>query len=556
MKLADLRWLSLKTRITLFTLLVFLLGIWLLAIYGSRVLRQEMQAQLSEHQFSTVTLLAAQVNAELAERMEALKSAAHAITPARLADAASLQGFLEAGQVQAQLFNAGVYVTRMEGTAIASVPLAAGRVGINFLDQHHLAVTLQQGQSTISKPRIGKALHRPVFAMTAPIRDERGQVMGAVVGVVDLSQPNFLDKVTDNRFGKTGGYVLMSAAHRVTITATDKTRIMEPLPAPGVNPLMERYLQGYEGSGSVVDSRGVTVISSSRQIPEAGWVLVARIPAEEAFAPIALVQRRLLLAVLVFTIVAGGLIWWATLALLRRQLAPLLRATQALDSMTGADAALKPLPMASRDEIGDLIGGFNRLLALLAQRDEQVRQMAFQDPLTNLPNRRLLQERLSQVMAASDRSGRYGAVMYIDLDNFKPLNDQHGHAVGDLLLIEAAARLKACVRKIDTVARIGGDEFVLVIRELEVDRDRSVQEALAIAQKVSAALGKPYQLVIAHEAEAGAPVQHWCSASIGIELIGDGQTSLETIFERADAAMYEAKKAGPGSIRLHRPAAG
>jgi diguanylate cyclase (GGDEF)-like protein len=554
MKFADLRWLSLKTRITLFTLLVFLIGIWLLAIYGSRVLRQEMQAQLGEHQFSTVTLLAAQVNAELAERVDALKSVAHAITPARLADAASLQAFLEAGQEQAQLFNAGVYVTRVDGTAIASVPVSAGRVGINYLDQHHLAVTLRQGQSAISRPRIGKALHKPVFAMTAPILDERGQVMGAVVGVVDLSQPNFLDKVTDNRFGKTGGYVLMSAAHRVTITATDKTRIMEPLPAPGVNPLMERYLQGYEGSGIVVDSRGVTVISSSRQIPQAGWVLVARIPAEEAFAPIALVQRRLLLAVLVFTGVAGGLIWWATWALLRRQLAPLLRATQALDSMTGADAALNPLPMASRDEIGDLIGGFNRLLALLAQRDEQVRQMAFQDPLTSLPNRRLLQERLSQVMAASDRSGRYGAVMYIDLDNFKPLNDQHGHAVGDLLLIEAAARLRACVRKIDTVARVGGDEFVLVIRELEVDRARSVQEALAIAQKVSAALGRPYQLGIAHEAEAGAPVQHVCSASIGIELIGDGLTSLETICERADAAMYEAKKAGPGSIRLHQPA--
>jgi GGDEF domain-containing protein len=95
---------------------------------------------------------------------------------------------------------------------------------------------------------------------------------------------------------------------------------------------------------------------------------------------------------------------------------------------------------------------------------------------------------------------------------------------------------------------------VLVIRELEVDRDRSVQEALAIAQKISLALGKPYRLVIAHEVEAGTPVQHWCSASIGIELIGDGQTSVETICERADAAMYAAKKAGPGSIRLHQPA--
>jgi diguanylate cyclase (GGDEF)-like protein len=184
-----------------------------------------------------------------------------------------------------------------------------------------------------------------------------------------------------------------------------------------------------------------------------------------------------------------------------------------------------------------------------------VRQMAFHDPLTSLPNRRLLLDRLSQVMATGDRSGCYGAVMYIDLDNFKPLNDQHGHAAGDVLLVEAAARLKNSVRKVDTVARIGGDEFVVIVRKLDPDRARSVEEALEIARKISAALAKPYRLTPAAETGTEMPIEHLCTASIGIELIGDQELSAQAICERADAAMYQAKQAGPGSIRLHPTAA-
>ena len=554
MKFGLLHKASLKSRITLFTLSVFVLGIGVLSIYAGAVLRQEMQAQLSENQYATVSLVAAQVEAELAERLNSLKTVARAVTPELLADGAALQDFLEARQLLALQFNAGAYVTGMDGTAIASVPRSVERVGVNFQDQEHVAATLREGRSIISKPRVGKVLGTPVLAMTAPVLGAQGQVLGAIVGVIDLSQHSFLERVTGSRYGKTGGYVLMSAADRMTIMATDRSRVMEKLPAVGVNPLMDRYLQGYEGSGSVVDSRGLRVISSSRQIPTAGWVLVARMPAAEAFAPVTAMLRRLLWASLIFAFVAGSLIWWATLRLLQKRLAPMVAATQTLESMAGAKAPVMPLPVASNDEIGHLIGGFNRLLALLAQRDEQVRQMAFHDPLTNLPNRRLFQDRLSQVMAAGDRSGRYGAVMFIDLDNFKPLNDRHGHAAGDLLLVEAAARLKSSVRKIDTVARIGGDEFVVIIRELEVDRARSVEEALEIARKISAALARPYRLTGPQEGESETPVEHVCTASIGIELIGDHEASAQAICERADTAMYQAKEAGPGSIRLNQPA--
>ncbi|HOE40693.1 MAG TPA: PAS domain S-box protein, partial [Rhodoferax sp.] len=124
--------------------------------------------------------------------------------------------------------------------------------------------------------------------------------------------------------------------------------------------------------------------------------------------------------------------------------------------------------------------------------EEQVRQLAYFDPLTKLPNRRMLGDRLSQTMALSKRSGRYAAVMVLDLDNFKPLNDKHGHLVGDMLLVEVASRLLHCVRAVDTVARFGGDEFVVVLGELDVDSAESRAQAQVIAEKILASLSAPY----------------------------------------------------------------
>ena len=185
------------------------------------------------------------------------------------------------------------------------------------------------------------------------------------------------------------------------------------------------------------------------------------------------------------------------------------------------------------------------------QMEDQVRQLAFYDALTKLPNRRLLNERLSQTMAASKRSGRYGALMFLDLDNFKPLNDTHGHEVGDLLLIEAADRLKSCVREVDTVARFGGDEFVVMISELDVDKSTSTTQAGIIAGKIRAALAKPYELKVQHEGKAETTVEHHCTASIGVALFVKDETSRDNILKRADMAMYQAKEAGCNLARFH-----
>src|SRR3989338_2915922 len=182
------------------------------------------------------------------------------------------------------------------------------------------------------------------------------------------------------------------------------------------------------------------------------------------------------------------------------------------------------------------------------QVEEQIRALAFYDTLTQLPNRRLLNDRLEQTMAASKRSGRYGALMFLDLDNFKPLNDTYGHGVGDLLLIEVAHRLISCVRETDTIARFGGDEFVVMLSELDADKAESTAQAGIVAEKIRVTLAEPYLLACKQEGNAEAIIEHRCAASIGVALFINHEAGPEEVLKWADIAMYRAKEGGRNSI--------
>ncbi|MFZ6862269.1 diguanylate cyclase domain-containing protein [Undibacterium sp. Ji67W] len=182
--------------------------------------------------------------------------------------------------------------------------------------------------------------------------------------------------------------------------------------------------------------------------------------------------------------------------------------------------------------------------------EDDVHRLAFYDPLTNLPNRRLLHDRIEQSIAAGKRSGNHAALLMIDLDNFKPLNDNFGHDVGDLLLIEVASRLRACVREIDTVARFGGDEFVIIISELQAESGNSKNQVTVIAEKIRNALCTPYMLPIQYD---GKPeyIEHRCSASIGVALFNSHNTTETQVMKWADKAMYQAKDDGRNLIRFY-----
>jgi diguanylate cyclase (GGDEF)-like protein/PAS domain S-box-containing protein len=174
--------------------------------------------------------------------------------------------------------------------------------------------------------------------------------------------------------------------------------------------------------------------------------------------------------------------------------------------------------------------------------ENQINQMAFYDALTQLPNRRLLMDRLNHALAASSRNGHYGALLFIDLDHFKEINDSKGHAIGDLLLIEAADRLRSCVRESDTVSRLGGDEFLLVLEDLSIHADEAAKQAGAIAEKIRALLSESF---ILKERPS------YITSSIGIVLFSAHQETTENLLRYADIAMYQAKTSGRNTIRFY-----
>jgi len=620
------------------------------------------------------------------------------VSTAIIDNPASLQALLEDRLILQGPFNAGVFATRIDGTAIAGLASLMEAIGVNYLDRDYIASALLEGKRAIGPPVISRVLRVPVFGMAVPIRDSRGVVIGALAGITNLSQPNFLDRITNGHYGQSGGYLLVAPQHRLVVTASDKSRVMEILPALGINPSIDRFLEGYEGSAVIRNPQGVEVLASHKSIPVAGWIAAVSLPTAEAFAPIRVMQQRMMIATVFLTLLAGGLIWW----MLRRQLLPMLTAVRTLAAWSDTDSYPQPLPIAHRDEIGKLISSFNRLLEILGRREQalveqsadlarvamerqqaeasmraareqlealtaavpgvvyqlrvtatgewqflyvsrgiqhlygvtaeealrdhlvitdcilperraahresiasatvdlrfwehehqimtplgqlkwvraqalpqrqadgsvlwngvlvditerkrmedQVRQLALYDALTQLPNRRLLNDRLSQTLAASKRSGCYGALMFLDLDNFKPLNDLYGHAVGDALLIEVADRLKSCVREMDTVARFGGDEFVVVLTELNTDQDQSMAQAGIVAEKIRSALSEPYRLTLRRDGKADTTVEHRCTVSIGVIIFVNHEGNPDDLIKWADGAMYQAKEAGRNVIQF------
>jgi diguanylate cyclase (GGDEF)-like protein/PAS domain S-box-containing protein len=182
--------------------------------------------------------------------------------------------------------------------------------------------------------------------------------------------------------------------------------------------------------------------------------------------------------------------------------------------------------------------------------DKLMHQLAHHDSLTGLANRTLLNDRLTQSILTSKRSMRCGALMILDLDNFKPVNDLYGHLVGDLLLVEVARRLKSCVREVDTVSRFGGDEFVVLLSELDASQSLSLEQAMIVAEKIRTSLSTPYKFALPRTADPDFAVEHHCSASIGVAMFMGHQASQTALLKAADAAMYQAKNAGRNAIRV------
>jgi diguanylate cyclase (GGDEF)-like protein/PAS domain S-box-containing protein len=799
-------WDSLRTRIAIGMLLAVVLSLWLSASFVSHFLRRDMEEAISAQQYSTVSLVAREVDRSLRERLNAVDGVARRIPVSSLGEPAVAQAILEQRVVASLLFNWGMMVVDRRGIAVASVPSNLGRVGVDYSDLPEVQQTLADGRSRIFEPMIGKRTGQPVLSMAVPLRDAQGRVQGLVFGITNLASPNFLDEIGASKYGKTGDFLITVPRSRLYVTSSDKRRVLKSGPPPGVNAVYDRYIGGYEGSGVARSSRGVVELSSSKRIAATGWLMQSVLPAEEAFAPIHDMQRRLMLISLLLSLVAGVIAWWW----LRRQFGPLQEASALLGQMRDGELPRQSLPLRKNDEIGQLAKAFNGLLAsihaeeakaaehaanqrlrkivahvpgvvfqyrlhadgsgsfpfvsdaihdiygltpqemehsamrmremlhpadaarffasmassaenlapwrieyriclsddrikwvlvdaipeksddgeitwfgfiadiseskameaelriaattfesqegivitdadsliirvnhaftqvtgyspeevigrtptmlksgrhdaafyrhlwtvlkrdgywrgeiwnrrkngevyaewatITAVRDsegktshyvavftditehkqieEEVRRLAFYDPLTNLPNRRLFIDRMEQALNSTARNRSCGALLFLDLDQFKVLNDRHGHFMGDELLIEVARRLSLCVRASDTVARLGGDEFVVLLHDIGSaeaaagSEAAARDEAQAVAEKIRATLAEPYVLQPSSEQLDQTPVRHRCTTSIGICIFSGNSENRDELLRRADVAMYEAKAAGRNTVRV------
>jgi diguanylate cyclase (GGDEF)-like protein len=323
----------------------------------------------------------------------------------------------------------------------------------------------------------------------------------------------------------------VSPRDKLFLGASDADIVLKPTPQEGMYQQHDRAMKGWRGAGIDVNTRGVEELTAIASVPSSGWFVVARLPTSEAFAPLTLLRNFILKS----TVILGLFISIVIVYLMRHQLRPLMNAAQHADQMTRGEIPFEPLPVVRNDEVGHLTAAFNRVLEKLIESRTELEHIAHHDTLTGLPNRKLLADHMHQALARARRNQGKIAVLFLDLDSFKPVNDRLGHEAGDEILREVAVRMNEAIRREDTLARLGGDEFIILLSDLN-DNAKEVAEFVAnkcleVFQQPFVINNQPYNL----------------GTSIGIAL-GNGACSPGKLLIAADQAMYRAKEAGRGKF--------
>ena len=524
--------LSFKTRLLLTTLTLVVAGLWLLAARVTSVMHDELEQLLAAHMDSTVDYVARDLDTKIQLRLDMMAEIAEDITPALLADPVRLEAELKDQNAPKSLFPSGIYAANAQGVIVAEQVALKGRLGGLIKDRPYFTDTMAAGRPMIGEPRLGQVAYKPIVPLTAPLKDARGRVIGVLAAAMYPADSNLFGLLEAAKLGKSGYFVVMSPRHNLIVSATDQQRVMQPLPAVGVNPLLDRRLQGgYEGPGISLTSQGIETFTVSRTMKTTGWIVLAGVPTQEAFAPITTLKRQVYVAALILTVVMVLVLRYV----LVRQWAPIEEAGLRIRRMTEGKEPFEPLPVGRQDEIGALVGDVNQLIVWRKMAEHQMEYLAHHDALTGLPNRILVQDRFNQARAQADRAGSKVALLFLDLDNFKTINDSLGHTVGDVLLKQIAARLAECVRDTDTISRQGGDEFLIVLPALQ-----HTDDAAPVLGKLLERLREPL-VVDGHELST--------SVSIGIGIYPDDGPDFDTLLKKSDTAMYRAKGAGRNAYR-------
>ncbi|WP_052584421.1 bifunctional diguanylate cyclase/phosphodiesterase [Azospirillum baldaniorum] len=507
--------------------------IWVLSSF----LEGKINNLASSQQQSTASYVAHDIDEKIKARLDLLRRAAGSLPLAALDDPTALRDWLKRHQDIAPLFSRGLMVVRPDGhEVVADYPERHRSPDFDVSSRDWFQAALNSREPVIGRPARSSLDDEPMVVMAMAVTDAAGRPVAVLSGATALSSPGFLNLVQGNRIGRSGGFLLVSPRDRLFVSASDHGMILTATPPEGVNPLHDRAMAGYRGTGVTVNAAGVEELSAIAAVPTAGWFLVARLPTAEAFEGVRDLQtfiatNSLMIAAFAVTVLFIGM---------RRFFRPLTEAARRMHQMADGHVELAPLPVHRMDEVGELAQGFNYLLGKLREQEAALRasearmaHMAHHDALTGLPNRAMFHDRLQQAIDRSERGGALFALLYIDLDGFKPINDTHGHSRGDEVLRVVARRLSGLLRKSDLIARIGGDEFAIIL-EVEV----TPAGAETVADKCRTALAEPILID---------GLRLPLALSIGVAVYPQDGRDAQQLIVHADQAMYAVKR---GAVRV------
>ncbi|RTL51342.1 MAG: diguanylate cyclase [Rhodocyclaceae bacterium] len=525
------------------------LGIVLVAVgmvFRTQILMPRLQKDVSElvaaQQLSVANYAAQDIDGKIVARRDLIRNLALDLNADTLAAPSRLEAWLKEKQDLYPLFNSGLLVVRADGTRlITDYPAIPTRQRLDYRKSDWFVAAMNSREAVIGRPTIGRATGDPLIIMAMAVRDSGGKPLAVLAGVSLLNAPGFLDLINGIKVGNSGGFLLVSPQDKLFVTASDPDMVLKPTPPTGVNLLHDKAMAGYRGVGVTVNAKGVEELSAMVSVPSTGWFLVARIPTAEAFRPVREQGKNIIYN----SVLTTAIVVVALLLILPWVFRPLTDAARQMRLMASGEVAPHPLEVARHDEVGELILGFNSLLKKLTDREDALRKsetrlayLALHDPLTGLPNRAMLEDRLEQALVRAERQHTQVALLFCDLDGFKPVNDIHGHDTGDEVLRLVAERLLEGRRKSDTVCRLGGDEFIILLADLEDARAMAENTAKEYVTRIA----QPFQV---------RDLSLTLGISIGIALFPSTAGKAGHLLTCADTAMYAAKQAGRGRYTIH-----
>ena len=351
---------SLKTKVTVIVTGGFVALLVLVSAVEMVRVRTDLAEVLGQQQLTLVSRVADEIDERLASTHGALIATADVIPPEIAGDPAQLRRNLENRPGLQFLFD-GVFVYSPTGIVLVDLP-AAGASGRSVADREYFGQTLKTRKPVISSPYLSRIVNKPVITLTAPILDKQGEVAAILSGSLSFLSSNFLGKLAAASVGQTGQFALLGR-DRTIIVSRNRERIMTQGPARGVSPYFDHATDGQDGWEENVNSVGLHAVFAYKQLRNVPWVLVAALPVEEAFAPIARAQTRIAFVTLTLALLIAPLAWFGV----RRMLRPLRELRDAIRRIRSDPGASPEVPVHRRDEIGDLAADFN---ALMKERDE------------------------------------------------------------------------------------------------------------------------------------------------------------------------------------------